>query len=40
MSTHSPLIDPLTPREQVILRRLGEDRSNAEIAAVELLVVH
>ena len=39
MSIHSPLIDPLTPREQVILRRLGEDRSNAEIAAVESLAV-
>lgn len=39
MTTNHPLLDPLTPREQVILRRLGEDRSNAEIAAVESLAV-
>ena len=33
------LVDPLTPRELVILRHLGEDCSNAEIAALETLAI-
>lgn len=40
MNSHNPLIDPLIPREPVILLRLSEDRSNAEIAAVESLAVN
>ena len=33
------LVDPLTPRELVILRRLSEDYSNAEIASMETLAI-